>query len=151
MSGISTLSLFKYTRSPNTDLDAQFFVERGLLKNTGLKNIHSKETIPGIRHHQLIQTRLQNVITINGRTEYLVHTLHGFECFIQFSSVNRNAFAIFLSIVIRYLVVHNAAHQQRRFWAAAGWLVMRYSANDWQDRDRMSRLGGACYLCSRAQ
>ena len=107
MSGISTLSLFKNTLSPNTDLEAQFFVERGLLKNMGLKNIHDKEKIPGMRHHQPIQTRLQNASTISGRTEYLVHTLQGFECFIQFSSVKRNTFAIFLSTVIWFLNVHN--------------------------------------------
>lgn len=113
MSGISILSRFVNTLSPNTDLEAQLFVERGLLKNTGLKNIHNKEMMPGMRHHQPIQTRLQNANTINGRTEYLVHTLQGFECFIQFSSVKRNNIAIFLSIVIRLLDVHNVLHMAR--------------------------------------
>lgn len=103
ISGIATLSRFKYTRSPNTERDAQFLVELGFLKNIGLKNIHSNETTPGIKHHQPIQARLQNANTISGSTEYRVHTLQGFACFIQFSSSSRNRFAIFLSSVIRGL------------------------------------------------
>jgi hypothetical protein len=95
--GTSILSLFIHIRSPKTDFDAQFFVDLAFLNNTGLKNIQANDIIPGIRHHHPIQTLLQKAKTIKGSTEYLVHTLQGLACFIQFSSVSLNKFAIFLS------------------------------------------------------
>jgi len=60
------------TRSPKTDLDAQFFVDLAFLKTTGLKNIQANDIIPGIRDHHLIRTLLQKAKTIIGNTEYLV-------------------------------------------------------------------------------
>ena len=99
-SGIFFLSLFKKTLSPSTALDAQFLVDFGLLNRMGLKNTHNIETTPGNRHHQSIHTRLQKLSTIMGRTEYLVQTLTGLACFIQFSSVRLKNRAIFLSKVI---------------------------------------------------
>ncbi|MBL4831235.1 MAG: hypothetical protein JKY55_15285 [Aliivibrio sp.] len=98
--GIDILSLFKKTLSPNTALDAQFLVDLGLLNKMGLKNIQSIDITPGIKHHQPIHTRLQKLNTIMGSTEYRDQTLMGLECFIQFSSVKLNKFAIFLSKVI---------------------------------------------------
>ena len=100
MSGIAILSLFKNTRSPSTDFDAQFFVERGGLNSTGLKNIHNTDRIPGTRQHHPIHALDQKAATITGNTEYLVHTLIGLACFIQFSSVKLKTLEIFLSIVI---------------------------------------------------
>ena len=88
-----------------TAFEAQFFVDLGFAKNMGFKNIHNRDTIPGIKHHQEIQILLQKANTIIGKTEYLVHTLQGFECFIQFSCVKLNTFAIFLSnVIILFLV-----------------------------------------------
>jgi hypothetical protein len=103
ISGISMVSRFIQTRSLRTDFDAQFFVDRTLLKNTGLKNIQAKEIAAGIAHHQPTQTLLQKASTIRGRTEYRVHTLQGFACFIQFFSLSLKTDAIFRSTVIRFL------------------------------------------------
>ena len=100
MSGTSMVSRFIHTRSPRTDFDAQLFVDLAFLKNTGLKNIQAREAAAGIAHHQPIQTLLQKASTIRGSTEYRVHTLHGFACFIQFLSLSRKAEAIFRSTVI---------------------------------------------------
>jgi hypothetical protein len=95
--GISILSRFAHTRSPKTDFEAQFLVDFALGNSTGLKNIQASDIIPGMRHHQPIQTRLQKARTIKGSTEYLVHTLQGLACFIQFSSLSLNILAILFS------------------------------------------------------
>src|SRR5690606_8114541 len=100
--GILILSRFKNTLSPRTALEAQFFVDFGFLKSTGLKNIQSSDSKPGTKHHHPIHTLLQKLNTIMGSTEYLVQTLIGLECFIQFSSERLNRFAIFLSNVINH-------------------------------------------------
>jgi hypothetical protein len=110
--GIAILSLFAHTRSPKTDFDAQFLVDLAFLKHTGLKNIQANDIIPGIRHHHPIHTLLQKARTIKGSTEYLVHTLQGLACFIQFSSVSLNRFAIFLSSDM----VHLLAGLSRYHW-----------------------------------
>ena len=118
-SGILISSRFKKTLSPNTALDAQFLVDFGFLKKTGLKNIQSIDIAPGNKHHQSIHNLLQKLSTIIGRTEYLVQTLIGLECFIQFSSVRLKKFAIFLSkvihlpLIIRLFRKHNVSLQPR--------------------------------------
>src|SRR5690554_4633343 len=104
IAGMSILSRFRNTLSPMTDREAQFLVDLGALKNTGLKNIQRSDNKPGIKHHHPIQILLQNAKTISGKTEYLVHTLQGFECFIQFSCVKLKALATFLSNVIILLL-----------------------------------------------
>jgi hypothetical protein len=106
---------FFYTRANVSYLhiakpfDAQFFVDLAFLKNTGLINIQANDITAGIRDHHPIQTLHQKAKTIIGNTEYLVHTLQGFACFIQFSSVSLNSFDNFLSSVIFFtslLYVH---------------------------------------------
>lgn len=85
-SGIGILSRFRKTRSPRTALDAQLPVDAGFPKMTGFRNIHTIDTPPGIKHHQPIQTLVQNANMMNGNTENRVQTLIGLACLIQFSS-----------------------------------------------------------------
>jgi hypothetical protein len=99
-SGIEILSRFRKTRSPNTDFDAQFLVDFGTGNNRGLRKTHAMDSDTGMRHHQPIHTLLQQAKTSMGKTEYRVHTLQGFACFIHVSSLRRNALATFLSNVI---------------------------------------------------
>ena len=103
--GSGTSSRFKNTRSPKTDFDAQFFVETGALKKIGFTNIQTRDNMPGMRHHQPIQMRDQNATTISGKTEYLVPTLQGFACRIQFSSERLNNREIFRSVVMESALV----------------------------------------------
>ena len=57
--GMGILLRLSHTRSPNTALDAQFFVEPGIAKTRGLIHIQTIESKIGTSDHRPIQIRLQ--------------------------------------------------------------------------------------------
>jgi hypothetical protein len=82
-------------------LDAQLFVDRGGLKNSGLTTSHVDETASGINERRPIHFLLQIDPASIGRTAKRVQTLAGFEWRIQLSSLSPNAPLIVLRSSMR--------------------------------------------------